>query len=125
MRAHVCRYGTDWGVVPTVIHSSQEDWHRPDAFSADKLQELLGNYSVFQPQPDCAEGSAQRDTTACHHILEPTATRALHEAPRWQGVNATALGIETYADLLRIQVCEACCHLITFHIFYLVIFLIK
>jgi hypothetical protein len=104
---HECRYAASVNAVPVLITHSQEDWHKAEEFSYASVEKLIGHLPVRKNETGCAKGSPMRDTSSCHTVKELD-TRLLGRA--WAALtqtNLTELGVETYSDLMRVQVCAA------------------
>ena len=100
-----CRYGTDFGVVPTLITHSQDDWFRPEQYTYERLLSLIGERPVRYPEKECAPGSDKRDSSGCHSIKEANLALIGKEWAALEPSNLTAVGVETYSDFMKVQVC--------------------
>ena len=103
--ACTCRYGTDFGVVPTLITHSQDDWFRPEQYTYERLLSLIGERPVRYPEKECAPGSDKRDSSGCHSIKEANLALIGKEWAALEPSNLTAVGVETYSDFMKVQVC--------------------
>ena len=106
------RYATTYGLVPTVVSRSQEDWYEPSHFTYDRLYELIGRKNVRKDRDYCAHGAVDVDTMHCHSIKEADPRLVGKEWASLRASNLTALGVETYADFMKVQVrrCASCAH---------------
>lgn len=98
--------------MPTVISRSQEDWYEPSHFTYDRLYELIGRKNVRKDRDYCARGAVDVDTMHCHSIKEADPRLVGKEWASLRASNLTALGVETYADFMKVQVrrCASCSH---------------
>jgi hypothetical protein len=91
--------------VPILISDSQTDWFKAEEYNFDRFRANMGNHIIRHSFEECAPGSPKRDSEDCHSVKEADPRLVGKEWASLKIVNLTALGVETIADLLEVQVC--------------------
>lgn len=87
-----------------LVSGSQTDWFAAEDYTYEQFKAMMWNHHVRNRLAECAPGSPVRDTDVCHSVKEADPRLIGKAWASLKHVNLTALNVETFGELLEVQV---------------------